>query len=701
MTCSRCGATDDRHTMKCLKAMAFGMAMGVEKRPVLVAAPVRVEDDAASLRAEIGQLSLTKRALDEAVAALERERVGASQLEDRVTELEGIVDSLGEKLIAAQAEVERERNEKEHLLDVVAEQRVRLDRHHQWPSDPPVTQLPPGYYDGRVTAARLAEIEEEVRLLNESPHLDVTIIDGQNAVVTPKADVLPDRDDDYTPAAIDATMREAIEAQAAATTTPPAPDTTPIAPVQEAQPVTADPDHWATLVKRVRQGHKLSQDQLARRLSVARSLVGQWEHGKCAPGAGAREQLRKMDAALGKKSESHVSRGVASHERMRELARTHFQPFLDERVERVEDTPDNFLSATELMNAYDQWRKTADDVHPPLPPHALGMLATELGIRRKQATKVYPERFGNVKPMLWYGLRWKQEAEAPAPEPEPEVDPREANRRAVEEIRALMRSETSRVEEVPSPGVEIPHGPDELTAKLAQLKHFGIGGPAGVSRDAARVAVEDLHPTGRDVWKRDGEGSWSDDELQATAYQLLVKCMDGLPEGIAFDYKDDVLATQGFVEEDVIAAVRKPQRVEIRPESWDKEKRYPILGFHRGDCMVVLGMRQPNTPRVIAAYWTSLLAADRHVVNRHGGGGAKKKVGLPSTPTATISRLTGMGAEIEGDPVLSKTVKVTYKGQDLGKISCGAVTKSVVESDYQRCLRKMQAIDRRQEAKAS
>jgi transcriptional regulator with XRE-family HTH domain/uncharacterized coiled-coil protein SlyX len=697
MTCSRCGATDDRHTMKCLKAMAFGLAMGVEQRPVLVAAPVRVEDDAASLRAEIGQLSLTKRALDEALAELERERVGASQLEDRVTEQEAEIDRLGEKLIAAQAQAERWQRKYEQLAPLYDS----LLSATQAPD--PVTQLPPGYYDGRVTAARLAEIEEEVRLLNESPHLDVTVIDGQNAVVTPKQ---LDRDDDYTPAAMDDTMRESIEAQAAAEPeTPPAPVTTPIAPAPEAQPeVTADPDHWATLVKRVRQGHKLSQDQLARRLSVARSLVGQWEHGKCAPGAGAREQLRNMDAALGKKSESHVSRGVASHERMRELARTHFQPFLDERVERVEDTPDNFLSATELMNAYDKWRKTADDVHPPLPPHALGMLATELGIRRKQATKVYPERFGNVKPMLWYGLRWKQEAAAerePEPEPQPEVDKREQNRRDVEELRSLMRSETTRVEEVPSPGVEIPHGPDELAAKLAQLKHFGIGGPAGVSHAAARSAVGDLHPTGRDVWKRDGEGSWSDDELQATAYQLLVKCMDGLPENIAFDYKDDVLATAGFVEEDVIAAVRHPSRVEIRPESWDKEKRYPILGFHKGDCMVVVGMRQPSTPRVIAAYWTSLLSADRHTVNRHGGGGAKKKVGLPSTPTATISRLTGMGAEIEGDPVLSKTVKVTYKGQDLGKISCGAVTKSVVESDYQRCLRKMQAIDRRQEAKAS
>jgi hypothetical protein len=278
---------------------------------------------------------------------------------------------------------------------------------------------------------------------------------------------------------------------------------------------------------------------------VARSLVGQWEHGKCAPGAGAREQLRKMDAALGKKSESHVSRGVASHERMRELARTHFQPFLDERVERVEDTPDNFLSATELMNAYDQWRKTADDVHPPLPPHALGMLATELGIRRKQATKVYPERFGNVKPMLWYGLRWKQEAEAePPPEPQPEVDKREQNRRDVEETPVAHAVGDQPGRGGPVPGRGDPPRPRRAggQARPAQaLRHRRPG--RRVARRGPCRRSRDLHPTGRDVWKRDGEGSWSDDELQATAYQLLVKCMDGLPENIAFDYKDDVLAT--------------------------------------------------------------------------------------------------------------------------------------------------------------
>jgi hypothetical protein len=60
---------------------------------------------------------------------------------------------------------------------------------------------------------------------------------------------------------------------------------------------------------------------------------------------------------------------------------------------------------------------------------------------------------------------------------------------------------------------------------------------------------------------------------------------------------DDVLATTGFVTEDVDAALRNPSRVEIRPESWEKTKRYPVLAFYRGDVQVILGMRTPTKPR--------------------------------------------------------------------------------------------------------
>lgn len=148
--CSRCGTTTGQHSAKCLQAMALAWAMGVEERPRV--GPVRVEPDPLvdDLRAEISQLSLTKRALDEAVAALERERVGASELEEEVSRLHAEMDLLGEKLLAAQAEVERLRQE-----------RAEWER----PQPAPVTQLPPGYYD---RLDRLAEIDAEIANLHKS-----------------------------------------------------------------------------------------------------------------------------------------------------------------------------------------------------------------------------------------------------------------------------------------------------------------------------------------------------------------------------------------------------------------------------------------------------------------------------------------------------------------------------------------------------
>jgi hypothetical protein len=271
---------------------------------------------------------------------------------------------------------------------------------------------------------------------------------------------------------------------------------------------------------------------------------------------------------------------------------------------------------------------------------------------------------------------------------------------------ALAKSKgTPREEHHEEPPVQL--APDEaaLQVKLAQLKHFGIGGINGVPHAEARTAVADLHPTGRDVWKwapPETAGGISDADLDSTAYQLLVKCMNGLPEEYGYDYKDDVLATSGFVQEDVDAALRTPQRVEIRPESWDKEKRYPVLAFHKGDVQVILGLRTPSKPRVIAAYWSWMndQSGNRSPWAGAGGGGAKKATGLPTRPTAVIERLRSAGAEIPEPGPDEKPVTVTYKGQDLGKITTArATTKDVVQSDYQRTVRKMQAIDRREREK--
>jgi hypothetical protein len=184
--CSRCGATDDRHSVKCYQAMALGLAMGVEERP-----------------AAAGQLS------DGQISEIGRQYAAP----------------LREQLAAYAEEVQRLRTENEQFrraLDHEGEKLVALQAQLTALTSAPVTQLPDGYYDNllaqqaaeaAVSPERLADIEREVAALNESPLLDVTVHDGLNATIRPKQLA---RDDDYTPEAIDrqTAAEEADEAPA-------------------------------------------------------------------------------------------------------------------------------------------------------------------------------------------------------------------------------------------------------------------------------------------------------------------------------------------------------------------------------------------------------------------------------------------------------------------------------------------------------
>jgi hypothetical protein len=115
---------------------------------------------------------------------------------------------------------------------------------------------------------------------------------------------------------------------------------------------------------------------------------------------------------------------------------------------------------------------------------------------------------------------------------------------------------------------------------------------------------------------------------------------------------------------------------------------------------VILGMLTPAKPRVIAAYWTSLLTADTHRVNKVGGGGSKKADGLPTNPSAAIARLRAAGCEIP-ETAGREAGRRHLQGPVLGKIATSrTTTKPLVQSDYQRIVRKMAAIDRREVAKA-
>lgn len=197
-----------------------------------------------------------------------------------------------------------------------------------------------------------------------------------------------------------------------------------------------------------------------------------------------------------------------------------------------------------------------------------------------------------------------------------------------------------------------------------------------------------------------GDVDWGRFDIEATAHQLFESCQRGLPWAIAFGYHPDVLALQGLDLPQCEAAVRAPERVEIRPETG--KKGYPILGFSRGDVKVILGMRAPTRPMVIAAYWTSLLAADEHRrPERVGGGGARKPGGLPTTVTALVKRLTEAGADVDEAWKTSGTAAVKYHGQELGKVTTGpGADKRQVQQDWQRTTRKMHAIDQREAASA-
>lgn len=191
---------------------------------------------------------------------------------------------------------------------------------------------------------------------------------------------------------------------------------------------------------------------------------------------------------------------------------------------------------------------------------------------------------------------------------------------------------------------------------------------------------------------------WASVDLEPISVRFHTRFRQGIPEAIQFTYHPDVLALYGMDFDRCDDAVRHPERVEIRSETFDKEKRYPILGFYRGDVLVIIGFRDPPNPKIIAAYNIGLLLHDTHRVNHVGGGGAKKTAGLPTTPKAAIKYLRILNCQVADLELGStaKAVEVTYQKESLGKITVGdRVSKAQVETDYQRCLRRKHAIDRR------
>lgn len=194
-----------------------------------------------------------------------------------------------------------------------------------------------------------------------------------------------------------------------------------------------------------------------------------------------------------------------------------------------------------------------------------------------------------------------------------------------------------------------------------------------------------------------GEPDWKKLDLANGADRLRQVCEKGLPPGIKHEYLPAVHDLEGFDHDLIDSALRTPQRVLIRPET--KKKGYPVLGFYRGDVEVILGMRMPSAPTVIAAYHHSKLDPDNghRTQGRTGGGGARRAAGLPRTVHTSIARLRSEGAEIEAGST-ARSTEVHYRGQMIGKITLKDADRSQIERDYQRLLRCIRAIDEKQPA---
>lgn len=188
---------------------------------------------------------------------------------------------------------------------------------------------------------------------------------------------------------------------------------------------------------------------------------------------------------------------------------------------------------------------------------------------------------------------------------------------------------------------------------------------------------------------------WAAVDLKQTAYRFCTQYRDGLPAGIGFAYLPDVLALYGVDTDLTEDTLRAPERVEVRPESFSKQKGYPVLGFYRGDVQVILGLKEPVRPCVIAVYVGSRLENDTHRVENHGGGaGGKAETGLPKTPGQLQARLRSMGCDLTVD-LDHKTAEVVYKGHSLGKVRVDrALARRDVENEWQRTQRRIAGVNR-------
>lgn len=244
----------------------------------------------------------------------------------------------------------------------------------------------------------------------------------------------------------------------------------------------------------------------------------------------------------------------------------------------------------------------------------------------------------------------------------------------------------------------------EKSAEAAALQRM-LGSESTAAKEPVTtkiVTAPKREPENPYLWTRNPmEFDWSKaGDLEGTASRLRDRLRSGLPEDMPIKYFGDVLALWQGQTEDMEAALHHPHRVEIRPET--TEKQYPILAFYRGDIIVILGMRTPHEPMVIAVYLRSKLPGGDIPMAKttSGGGGARKTKGLPTSIPAMIRAIRDLGCQVPDLDPTSKVAEVTYKGQVLGKVTVEFGDKKKIQSDYQRVARQVDGINRRMQVSA-
>lgn len=287
------------------------------------------------------------------------------------------------------------------------------------------------------------------------------------------------------------------------------------------------------------------------------------------------------------------------------------------------------------------------------------------------------------------------------------VDDRPSRERVVIP-RALTKIPETKPEIVPPPVHPLPPPTTKLTPPPAPLA-FSEPEPESViawssdkSQRPAPSRIIRVMPgkasTGRGILDDPSdEALWRDEQgWETTVGYVHQRCKNGIPDVCDIQIYAEVLALYGVDLEMAESVARNPSHVVIAPETY--EKKYPVLRFRRGDLMAVVGFKQPRTPMMIAVYVDALLMPDDSKPQRMsgtGGGGARKRQGVPTRPTMLLKALKELGATLEID-VDKQRATVKFKDQDLGQVEIAdTVSKETVETSYQRMQRKIHAIQAR------